>query len=65
MKVTAQQLNQVATLLGTKDKNIVISAIITTLVEAGMSIDMAYDAVFGAGSYKKIAGDIWEAINAA
>jgi hypothetical protein len=62
--MTDDQLNAAANLLNTTDKNLVISVCIKTLVNAGMPIKSAFDKVLGVGSYDKLAGDIWDAINA-
>ena len=64
MQITATQLNQVAELIGTTDKNVVFSAVIKTLVEAGMSLDAAFDMLFGEGSFKKFAGNVYDAMRA-
>ena len=56
--------NQVATLLGTTDKNVVFSAILKTLVESGVAANAAFDMVFGEGAYKKMAGDVYDALRA-
>lgn len=63
-KVTAEQMNQIAKVLGTDDKNVVISAVITVLVESGLKMNEAFDAVFGEGAYKKFAGEIYHALRA-
>ena len=55
-------LQQVANIIGTEDKNTVISYTLKTLVESGMPVNVAYDAIFGAGSYMKMAGDIYDAL---
>lgn len=62
MQVTATQLNQIAELLGTTDKNTVITFAIGTLVQAGINISEAFDAVLGAGAYVKFAGDLYHAL---
>lgn len=63
--ITTQQLNQVAELLGTTDKNAVIGAVLKTLIDARMSVDAAFDGVFGAGAYLQFAGEIHAALTAA
>ncbi len=45
-------------------KNQQISAAILNHVASGKSVQEAYDAVFGAGSYVKMAGEIYDQINA-
>lgn len=64
MQITAEQMNQVAELIGTTDKNVVISAIIKTLVDAGMAVSEAFDAVMGQGAYVKMAGNIYGELRA-
>jgi len=66
MKITTEQLNAVATLLNTTDKNLVISYVIGTLVnEGGMSVKEAYEAVWGEGSYDQMAGMVYDMLKAA
>jgi hypothetical protein len=62
--MTAEQLNQAAALLGTTDKNVVISACIKTLVDAGLDIRTAYDAILGKGAYNKMASELHDSFNA-
>ena len=49
--ITTEQLNAVANLLGTTDKNVVFSACIKTLVENGMKLEAAFDYVCGHGRF--------------
>lgn len=42
-----------------------ISALILAQVAQGKSIKEAFDAVIGEGSYDRLAGEIWEAFQAA
>jgi hypothetical protein len=65
MQVTTAQLNKIAALLNTTDKNLVISVAIGTLVKAGVDIREATDAVLGEGSYMKIATDVYNTLRAA
>jgi hypothetical protein len=46
-------------------KNEAISLVIKTLVETGISLPVAYDAVLGQGSYQDLAGQTWDALQAA
>lgn len=62
--MNAATLNQVANLLGTTDKNVVFSAVLKTLVENGVAMNVAFDHLFGEGSYKKFAGEVYHALRA-
>ena len=42
-----------------------ISMVISTLVDAGISMQQAMDAVLGAGTYQKIADSTWKALQPA
>ena len=64
MTITATQLNQVAEILGTTDKNVVFSTVLKTLVDAGIAINVAFDHLFGEGAYIKFAGEIYDALKA-
>ena len=46
-------------------KNQAISLVIKTLVETGIPLRTAYDAVLGEGSYRKLADEVWEALQQA
>ncbi len=59
MQITNTQLNQVAALLNTTDKNTVLTVAVGTLVKAGVDIKDAMDAVFGEGAYMKLAGQVY------
>ena len=65
MQITTAQLNEVANLLGTTDKNVVFSTVLKNLFQNGIATDVAFDFVFGEGAYKRFAGDIYTAIRAA
>lgn len=65
MQITTSQLNQVAEIIGTTDKSVVFSAVLKTLTDAGISINVAFDYVFGEGAYKRFAGQVYDALNAA
>lgn len=45
-------------------KNAVISAKILANVQAGMTTQQAFDSVIGEGSYAKMAGELYDALNA-
>lgn len=64
MQITAQQLNEVAALIGTTDKNVVFSVVLKSLVQSGIDIQVAFDALFGEGAYTKFAGEIYQALRA-
>lgn len=65
MKITADQLNKVADLIGTTDRAAVFTAVLATLTGAGVAADAAFDAVFGEGAFARFAGDLFDAIRAA
>jgi len=46
-------------------KNEAISAVIRTLIEAGIPASTAFDAVIGAGSFEALMGEVWEALQPA
>lgn len=60
--ITTEQLNQVAGLLGTRDRNVVFSAILKTLTDGGVAVDVAFDMLFGAGAYRRFAGRVYDAL---
>mgnify|MGYP003493689858 CR=1 FL=1 len=64
MQITTAQLNHIAALLRTTDKDIVYSAILKTLIEDGISVDAAVDALFGDGAFKQFAGNVYDALRA-
>jgi hypothetical protein len=64
MQVTTTQLNAIAELMNTTDKNAVITVAIGTLVKAGADIQVATDAVLGEGAYKRLAGMVYEQLRA-
>jgi len=45
-------------------KNQAISALILAQVAQGKTIQQAFDAVIGEGAYEKLAGEVWEALQA-
>lgn len=59
-----EMLNKIAALLGTSDKNLVISVAIKALIEQGVPVRAAYDAVLGAGAYEKMAGMVYDQLTA-
>ena len=58
------KMEQMAELLGTTDKNAIISACILTLTNNGFSAGDAFDMVFGGGSFDKLASDLHAQLNA-
>jgi len=60
MKITAEKLNQIASLVGATDKNIVYSFVITGLVDNGIPLSEAYDMVFGDGAYAAMVGKVYD-----
>jgi hypothetical protein len=62
--MNAEQLNAVAALLNTTDKNLVFSVCIKTLVDAGVSVRDAIDAVLGVGTFEGIAGEVYGKLTA-
>lgn len=58
-------LNEVASLLNTTDKNLVISATLKNLIELGMTVKEAWETVFCQGSYNELAGNIYDSLKAA
>lgn len=47
------------------EKNAQISALILRRVAAGQTLQQAVDSVLGAGTYARVAGEVWEAFRAA
>lgn len=64
MQVTAEALNKLADLLNITDKNTVIQVAIATLVKSGVDMQVATDAVLGQGAYLKLAGAVYDELNA-
>ncbi len=58
----SNRLREVAELIGASDKNMVFSAVLKTLVEGGISIDAAFDGLFGDGAFKQFAGNVYDAL---
>lgn len=42
-----------------------ISALILANIAKGMAVPDAFDAVIGEGAYKRLAGEVWEALQTA
>jgi hypothetical protein len=45
-------------------KNALISKMLLDRVAQGVPVPQAFDEIFGAGAYKRLADEIWEAANA-
>ena len=60
------RLKQIIETEGHRDMNMntKISARILILVQSGMTLPQAFDAVLGAGAYAKMAGEIYDALRA-
>jgi hypothetical protein len=57
-------LNHAITAYGaTKEQ--AISLVITSLVETGIPLKTAFNAIFGGGAYSELAADVWETLQAA
>ena len=57
-------LNEVASLLNTTDKNVVITATLKNLIELGMTAKEAWETVFGQDSYSELAANVYNELNA-
>lgn len=64
MSKATDLLNAIAEELNTTDKNLCINVALNMLVKTGVSIDDAFDLLFGEGSYKRFAGQVYEALRA-
>ncbi len=56
--MNADQLNAVAKLIGTDNKQVVLGTCIRFLVEEGLTVQEAIDAVLGAGRFEMIKNGI-------
>lgn len=65
MSKQTELLNMIATEFNISDKNTCISIAIKMIVDAGQTVDKAFDLLFGEGSYAKMASDIYDSIKAA
>ncbi len=59
MQIQTEVLNKIAEIIGTNDKNIVISVPIKALVDNGVDVSEAFDMLFGAGAYHDMAMRIY------
>jgi hypothetical protein len=62
--ITTEQLNVVAAMIGTTDKNLVFTACIKTLVEAGMDVKLAMEFVLGKNNVDAMIGDLYDGLRA-
>ena len=62
--ITTEQLNAVANMLGTTDKNLVFSACIKTLIEAGIDARAAFDFVCGKHNIDTVIGELYDGLRA-
>jgi hypothetical protein len=46
-------------------QEVAILMVLKTAIEAGLPTQQAHDLIFGAGSYQQMAGEVWEALQAA
>jgi hypothetical protein len=62
--ITTEQLNAVAAMIGTTDKNLVFTACINTLVETGMDAKLAMEFVLGKTNVDAMIGDLYDGLRA-
>ncbi len=62
--ITTEQLNAVAAMIGTTDKNLVFTACIKTLVEAGMDVKLAMEFVLGKNNVDSMINDLYDGLRA-
>jgi hypothetical protein len=62
--ITTEQLNAVAAMIGTTDKNLVFTACIKTLVEAGIDAKLAMEFVLGKNKVDAMIGDLYDGLRA-
>lgn len=55
-------LNGIASECGLTDKTTCINVALSMMIKSGAPIDVAFDALFGAGAYKEFAGQIYHAL---
>lgn len=66
MSKATELLNAIAESLNTTDKNTCISVAMAMLVkEGGVSVEDAFELLFGEGSYERFAGQVYDALRAA
>jgi len=57
--LSSDTLNKVASLLGTEDKNIVLSYCVKTLVDGGIPMEDAFNKVLGEGRYQWLVSTVY------
>ena len=62
--ITTEQLNAVAAMIGTTDKNLVFTACIKTLVAAGMDVKLAMEFVLGKNNVDSMISDLYDGLRA-
>lgn len=62
MSKATELLNAIAEELNTTDKNLCINVALSMMVKTGVAIDEAFDMLFGEGSYKRFAGQVYDAM---
>jgi hypothetical protein len=65
MSKATNLLNAIADELKTTDKNLVIKVAMSMLVKSGVTVDSAFDMLFGEGAYKRFAGQVYDALRTA
>jgi hypothetical protein len=60
--ITAEQLNTVAAMIGTTDKNLVFAVCIKTLVDAGMNAIAAFEFVCGKNNVDAAITSLYESL---
>lgn len=64
MTNAAKFLNMIAAETGCTDKNTVITLAMGVMVKSGVPVDVAMDTLMGEGSYKKLAGMVYDDLRA-
>ncbi|HEX2615448.1 MAG TPA: hypothetical protein VHL10_08130 [Nitrososphaera sp.] len=65
MSKATELLNAIAESLNTSDKNTCINVAMAMLVkEGGVSVESAFELLFGAGSWEQFCGNVYDALRA-
>lgn len=59
MTTAATLLNAIAAELNTTDKTLCVNVAMSMMVKSGVAVNAAMDALFGEGSYAKMAGQVY------